>query len=163
MDNQTWIKKLNRSRYVERQILNWIKRNFDPSALLPEPHVPEYDIYSPKMGNVEVKEDRIAHATDNYAIEFEDGSGKPSGIEFTTAKFFVLVDCEFVILTATESLKYVIRSRKDTQPVLMGYKFNHGQRAKGWLLPRICLLNNPFTHVTKRWFPVIQEHDVRTN
>ena len=161
MNKQAWQNKIDRGRYVERQVLRWIQKNYDKDAFLPAQHLAEYDIDSKTMGNIEIKEDRMAHATGNYAIEIEDGHGKASGIEITTAKFFMIVDYEYVILIHTESLKFVVNSCTTKRLIQMGDKFEHGTTSKGWLLPRDILLTSPFAQVTKRWFPILRERDGR--
>lgn len=163
METKAWTRKINRARYVERNILRWIQKNFDPSAVLAVGYSPSRDIISSILGDVEIKEDRMAHQTQFYAMEFEDGSGQPSGIKITEAKFFVLVDWEYVCYMATESLDWIIKSCKEKKQVSMGYKFLNGNRAKGWLIPRDKILSSPLVTTQKRWFPVIDEIYVRTN
>lgn len=157
MNEQSWQDKIKKGRYVERQVLRWIKKTYDKDAFIPGGYLPEYDIDSKAMGNIEVKEDRIAHHTDNYAIEFVNGNGKPSGIEITTAKFFVIVDYEYLILIPTESLKFVLNNCQNKKIIDMGDRFPNGNCSRGWLIPRNVLLTTPFAQVTKRWFPVFKE------
>lgn len=162
MDTRSWIRHINRGRYVERQILRWVQKNFDAEAKIVDGYCAEYDIISPVLGNVEVKEDRLAHQTNNYAIEFEDGKGEASGIAVTTAKLFVLVDWEWVTYLATESLKWIIKSNK-VKTVSMGYTFQDKvSRAKGYLIERDKILLSPLVTTQKRWFPVLDETNVRT-
>lgn len=159
MNTQDWSKKINRGRYVERNILRWIQKNFDPEAVLVDGRSDEKDIISNVLGDVEIKEDRMAHKTDFYAIEYEDGHGKPSGIAITEAKFFVLVDWEWVSYMATETLKFIVKGCDAKKDVLMGEKFVTGGRSKGWLLPRVRIINSPLVTTTKRWFPVLNNYD----
>lgn len=161
MKSQQWEGKINRARYVERNILKWIQKYFDPEAKLVEKYDPAKDIISKVMGDIEVKEDRLAHQTDNYAIEFEDGNGKVSGIDATLSKHWVIVDWENVNLMATESLKYIIEQSKPLRTIEMGFKFDDGERSKGYLLPRHKVLLSPFVKTVPRWFPVISEANVR--
>lgn len=161
MKKQEWAGKINRARYVERNICSWIKRNFDPNAEVVETFSPERDIVSKALGDVEIKEDRMAHVTDNFAIEFVDGHGKPSGINVTQAKLFVIVDYENVYYIATEALKYVLRELQPLKTIEMGYKFDDGERSKGYLVPRHKLVNCPYMNTVPRWFPVLQEANVR--
>ena len=152
MRENSWQKKLERSRYIEREILKWYQKHIDKDAHLPATHQEEYDILSKKVGNVEVKEDRVAHQTDYYALEFENYKGEPSGLNKTTAKEFVLVDAGFVIFIATESLRYLIEQSKDKRVVFMGYTTENGRRARGWLIPRKDILYSTYAKTLKRWF-----------
>jgi len=151
MKNELFQKKINRAREVEREILKWYRKNIDKDAKLPIYHHKGYDIIS-NVGNVEVKEDRYAHQSQNYAIEFRDASGEPSGIEATTAKHFVLVDWEYVVFTLTDNLKFLVKNYDRKKAVKMGYKTKEGKQATGWLIPRDVILNSPLVRVEKRWF-----------
>ena len=157
MQDQAWQRKINRGRYVERQILRWIRKHFDAEASIVDGFCPEKDITSKVLGDVEVKEDRMAHQTGNYAIEYEDGDGKPSGLAITKSKFFVLVDWEWVCYMATESLWFIVKSCEKKE-VLMGEKFEGGTKSKGWLIPRDKILLSPLVTTQKRWFPVLQTY-----
>jgi hypothetical protein len=133
----------------------------DPKAYLVDGYCQERDIVSEVMGDIEVKEDRMAHVTGNYAIEFENGHGEPSGIMGTQAKHFVLVDNERVSIMATESLRYIIRELKVKTTIEMGERFDNGKRCRGWLIPIEKILSSPYVEVIPRWFPVLQENEVR--
>ena len=161
MKSQQWEGKINRARYVERNICSWVKRNHDPNAYVVEGYVPERDIVSEVMGDLEVKEDRMAHVTDNYALEYENGQGQPSGVMGTHAKHFVLVDYDTVCIMATESLRYLLREMKNKRTLEMGERFNNGKRVKGWLVSRHIIQTSPYVKVIPRWFPVLQENEVR--
>ena len=152
MRNSEWEKKIEKARYIERQILKWYQRNISGTASLASFHRETYDIFCPQVGNVEVKEDRIAHQTKNYAFEYEDAEGKPSGIEITIAKQFVIVDWKYVIFIATESLKYLIKESKTKRIINMGYTTANGKQAKGWLIHKDEILLSPYAKVKKRWF-----------
>lgn len=162
MKDKQFKKKVARARYVERHILKWIRKNFDKDAELVNGYFKEYDIISPKLGNVEIKEDRLAHKTNNYAIEYKC-NGKPSGIDYTTAHIYILVDWDNVILIATESLKYLIRETKRKRAIEMGDRFNTGLRAEGWLIQREKILHSPLATVYKRWFKPIHESGFSAN
>ena len=152
MKDLEWRRKIEKARYIEREILKWYRKKVDGLVSLASSHEATYDIFCPKVGNVEVKEDRIAHQTKNYAIEYEDAEGKPSGIEITTAKQFVIVDWECVVFIATESLKYLINESKTKRIIEMGYTTTNGKQAKGWLIHRDEILLSPYAKVRKRWF-----------
>jgi len=154
MQKRAWIKKKDRASGVEKAILKWFRENIDPLAERAEEGCKEYDILCKTVGNVEVKEDRIAHGTKNYAIEFKDAEGEPSGIETTTAEQFVIVDWENVLMIPTSVLKDIIKNCKEKRVVEMGYRTLKGRQAMGWLIPCERLLNNPNVVSYKRWFPV---------
>jgi hypothetical protein len=150
MKDKSWKEKLERAHRVEKEILKWIHQNVGKKAKIVENYYPEYDIECEELGNVEVKEDRMAHQTGNYAIEYENHNGKPSGIAVTTARMFVLVDWEYVTFIPTESLKFLVKGSDAKKDVKMGYE----RGTKGWLIPRETILNSPFADVKKRWFPI---------
>ena len=152
MRKNQWELKRNRARLVEREILKWVRENLDKEARLVEGYFPDYDIYT-KKGCIEVKEDRLAHQTGNYALEFETHDGKPSGYQQTTADMFVIVDWEHVSLMATDILKDIVDST-DKKEIDMGEVFGDKRRNRGYLIPRERILNNPLVSVYRRWFPV---------
>ena len=147
-------KKIDRARKVELEILKWYKKNYDPDVKMTKEYHSEYDIISPLVDNIEVKEDRMAVYTGNYAIEFENGLGQPSGLGITTAGHYVLVDYKNVVIMATESLKYILSGMKYKSVVNMGYKTLEGKTAKGWLLPKDKVLASGLAIVLDRWFPL---------
>jgi len=152
MQDNKFLVKLNRARKVEKEILHWYKHQ-DPEAKLTEGYNPDYDIIGPK-GSVEVKEDRMAHQTGNYALEYETHDGKPSGYAGTKATIFCIVDWEYVALMDTHVLKDIVNSLEVKKVVDMGQVFPDGKRNKGWIIPREKILNNPLVLVKERWFPV---------
>lgn len=152
MRKNAWDSKINRARLVEREILKWYRENVDKEARLVQGYFPDYDIYS-KKGCVEIKEDRLAHQTGNYALEYETHDGKPSGYKATKAEFFVLVDWEYVSLMATPVLKDIVEEL-NPKTVLMGDTFQDNKRNKGYLIPREKILNNPMVRLYRRWFDI---------
>jgi hypothetical protein len=150
MTKKQWEEKINRARRVEREILLWWRKNRDSEAVLSEGYASEHDIISSK-GCVEVKEDRLAHQTGNYALEYITHDKKPSGFNGTTSEFFVIVDWEYVLIMYTDILREVVSSMKFIKDVPMGEVFRDG-RNRGYLIPREKLLNNPMVTVLERWF-----------
>jgi len=148
-----WENKIRRAKQVEIEILKWYRKNVDKDAHLSEGYNDEYDIISEK-GGVEIKEDRLAHQTDNYALEYETHDGRPSGYRATKAKYFVIVDWENVVLMETNLLKEIIEDCLDKKKVSMGDTFSDGKKNIGWLVPRIEILNHPMVSVYERWFPI---------
>lgn len=153
MNDGQFYDKVARARQVEKEILLWYRKNYDPKAVLTQGYNSDYDISSTK-GSVEIKEDRMAHQTGNYALEYETHDGKPSGYAGTKAKTFCIVDWEYVILIDTWFLRDLIKSMEVKKEVLMGQVFPDGKRNKGWLIPREKLLNCPTATILERWFPV---------
>jgi len=136
-------KNLIRGQKVEREILKWVRKNVGEAKIM-EGYFPDYDIHCPDVGNIEVKEDRMAHGTGNYAIEFEY-KGKPSGIAKTKAETYILVDYEYVVMIPTYFLKELVQKSHTTN---MGWE----KKAKGYLIPREKVLNSPVAKVVERWF-----------
>jgi hypothetical protein len=150
MQDTKFYEKLNRAKRVEKEILHWYKYQ-DPEAKLTEGYNPDYDIVGPK-GSVEVKEDRMAAQTGNYALEYETHDGKPSGYAGTKATIFCIVDWEYVALMDTHVLKDIIDTLEVKKVVEMGQVFPDGKRNKGWLIPREKILTNPMVLIKERWF-----------
>jgi hypothetical protein len=153
MKKEEWNKKLKRARQVEKEILRWYKKQ-DPEAKLTEGYDSDYDIVGSK-NSIEVKEDRMAHQTGNYALEYETHDGKPSGYAGTKATIFCIVDWEYVALMDIHVLKDIINNMGIKKSIDMGETFPDGKRNKGWLVPREKILTNPCVLVTERWFPVL--------
>ena len=163
MKSQQWAGKISRARYVERNILRYVQKNNDPEATMSEGYDPDKDIISAVLGDAEVKADRMAHQTGHYALEFENGNGNPSGYAGTKAKHFFIVDNEHVCMMATDSLRYIVNEEKRKRKISMGETFPNGKRCQGWLVPVETILNSPYVKVISRWFPVLQENEVRFN
>ena len=138
---------------IEEAIAQYYRDVLGMKAYLPHPFNKGFDIVCPEVGNIEVKEDRMAHASDNYAIEYQNYRDEPSGLFGTKAETFVIVDYDNVIISTTENLKYVVNESKRKRFVPMGYKTSMGRQCKGWLIPRGEILYSPFVEVHKRWFP----------
>ena len=143
MRDKEFKKTLDRAQKVEREILKYV-REYIGDAKIMEGYWPDYDINCPAVGNIEVKEDRMAHGTGNYAIEFECG-GKPSGIDITTAEIYILVDYEYVNIIPTYFLKELVKKSLITN---MGHK----KGARGYLISRDRILTSPVVNVVERWF-----------
>lgn len=139
-------------RKVEEAICLYYQTHVDRTAHLPKVWLREYDIVCPVVGNIEVKEDRLASQTGNYALEFQDFMGRPSGYAGTKALEFVIVDFDKVIMTRTENLAYLVRESKRKRQISMGDEVK-GKQCMGWLLPREEILYSPFVEVVPRWFP----------
>jgi hypothetical protein len=152
MQDAQWQKKIDHARWVEVQIMKWFQKNISPICSLPLTHNSGYDIICPTVGNIEVKEDLIADTSGNYAIEYEDFMGKPSGITKTTAEQFVIVDKKNVLMLATEALRYELNKMEHKNTVNMGYKTLNGRKAKGWLVPCEKLIHSPYARCLERWF-----------
>jgi hypothetical protein len=151
MQDQDFLVLLERSRQVEEAILNRYKETY-PKAKRAEPGKKEYDIFCPAVGNVEIKEDKMALDTGCFAFEFEDAKGDKSGIAVTTAGEFVVVDRELVTTLKTVSLLFMIKECPDRRIIQMGYTTKEGKRAKGYLVPRNYVIHSPYSRTEKRWF-----------
>lgn len=154
MLDKSWTDKINRARKVEKEILLWYRETYnDPTAHLTEGYNSDYDIVG-KEHSVEVKEDRMAHQTGYYALEYRTHDDKPSGYMGTKADIFCIVDWQYVLFVDTHMLREIIDSMTTKKAVRMGQKFPDGRTNQGWLIPREKLLVNPLITVKERWFPV---------
>ena len=143
---------LRRSRETENKILEWYQKNVDEKTRRAPLGKKEYDLWCPKVDNVEIKEDLLAHNTGFYAFEFEDAQGKNSGLSASTAGEFVVVDKERVIILKTVSLLFLIRDCKEKRIIEMGYRTKENKRALGYLIPVNYILFSPYAKAMKRWF-----------
>ena len=137
---------------MEREICQWVWKNLDQTAHIPEKYLEHCDIICDEIGNIEVKEDYQACQTENYAIEFENYKGEPSGLGITKATYYVLVDDEVVCMLKTDDLKEIISNYKYKKIIPMGDERTNGEKCKGWLIPRELIINNSTTKVIPRWF-----------
>jgi hypothetical protein len=152
MNDDDFAVLIKRSRQVEQEIMKWYQKNVDPKTRLANPSTKEYDLVCPEVGNVEIKEDFIATRSDQYALEYEDANGKPSGIACTTAGEFIIVDKEYVLRIATISLLFLVKECPDRRIIQMGYTTKEGKRAIGYLIPRNYLIHSPYVECLERWF-----------
>ena len=152
LDNN--FKNKNRlGRKVEEAVMEYYREHIDKKTRFPRVPVKGYDIICPYVGIIEVKEDRLAHSTGNYAIEYQNMKGEPSGLMGTEAGVFVIVDHDNVIMSRSDNLQYVVRSSDDKRTISMGDTSESGTRCMGWLIPRDEILYSPFVTVVDRWFP----------
>ena len=143
---------IRQSAKVEAEIMEWYKANVDGKTRLARPMTKEYDILCPAVGNVEVKEDKMASHTGFYAFETEDRLGNPSGIAVTTAEEFVIVDDTHVLRSKTLSLLFLIRNSTERKIIQMGVRDKEGRRALGYLIPTGELVYSPYVEVINKWF-----------
>ena len=71
----------------------------------------DFDLIDAKTGSIisfEVKTDRSSRRTNNYYIEYNNGFGKPSGIEITKAHYHIITDEFDYYLIQTQILKDII-------------------------------------------------------
>lgn len=153
MYDDTFREKNALGRKVEEAIALYFSENLNKKAHLPRVPVKGYDIVCPEVGNIEVKEDRMASSTDKYAIEFENYKKEPSGLFGTEAETFVIVDYDNVIISPTENLRYLVNSSHRKKQIYMGFRTEEGRQCQGWLVPRGEILYSPFVEVIPRWFP----------
>jgi len=149
MRDKDFLTMLERSRQVKKEILAWYQQEYPKARLV---NRKGYAIFCPAVGNVEIKEDRIAAESGAYVFEFEDAQGKPSGLAQTTAGEAVIVDKEYVLKLKTVSLLFLIKECEGRRIIQMGFTTKDGKRAKGYLIPRHYLLNSAYVEKAKRWF-----------
>jgi hypothetical protein len=152
MQDTAFQKLLKEAREVEYQIMLWYKNNVDPKSRMAIPKTKGFDIICPKVNNVEVKQDKLACKTGNYALEIEDRFGQASGLAATTAGDFVIVDDDYVLFTKTTSLLFVIKDCDGRRIIHMGETDKNNRRGLGYLIPRHVLLHSPYVNLVKRWF-----------
>ena len=71
----------------------------------------DFDIIDPESKNIisfEVKTDKRSKTTNNFYIEYNNGFGKPSGIEITTSDYHIINDETDYYLISTEKLKDIV-------------------------------------------------------
>ncbi len=132
--------------------MKYYRDKVDPKTRMALIKTREYDIICPKVGNVEVKEDKLAAKTGFYALETEDRESKPSGVSVTTAGDFVLVDESNVLFMKTTSLFYIIDQCKVKRLLQMGVTDKEGRRGWGYLIPTKEFIFSAYVEVVKRWF-----------
>ena len=153
MQDESFTEKNSLAIRVEQAIANYYTLHFKMKAHLPRVPVAGYDIVCPDVGNIEVKEDRLAKQSGNYAIEYKNYNDEPSGLYGTEAKTFVIVDFDNVVISSTENLKYLVDHCERKRNILMGFRKDSGRQCKGWLVPQGEILYSPFVEVIPRWFP----------
>ena len=71
----------------------------------------DFDLIDPESKNIisfEVKTDKRSKTTNNFYIEYNNGFGKPTGIEITTSDYHIITDETDYYLISTEKLKDLI-------------------------------------------------------
>lgn len=146
MNKKEWKQRIGQIREVRRHVLRFIKRRYDKEAR--EALVKEGAdlIKSEILGDVKVKEDRLAHQTLLYCLNEKE-------FDELKAKWVVLVDQEFVVMLPTDALRFLIFSCDIKKKIPIGYKLTNGRKQDGWLIPRDYILSSPYVDITKRWFP----------
>ena len=71
----------------------------------------DFDLIDAKTGSIisfEVKTDRSSRRTNNYYIEYNNGFGKPTGINITKANYHIITDEIDFYLISTKKLKDIV-------------------------------------------------------
>jgi len=114
-------KDYKEGREIEEKILKVVRKKY-PKAKLSDGNVPEFDLFIPEISKtVEIKFDRLAEKTGNFVIEVEFDD-RPSGLEGTTADFWLIYFNKVAYLLETESLRYLVRESKRKRFVFGGFE-----------------------------------------
>lgn len=127
----------------EQRLLALIKKKY-PSAYKVQGNHKQFDLSVPEVKKtVEVKFDRKSKETGNIFIECSF-NGEPSGIEATTADFWIITDGEVSYWIETETLKYLIRELRCRRCTYSGVD---GTTVSSFLLRRAFLDASPYVTV----------------
>ena len=101
-------------KLAQGHIIRYIKENHDKIYKLKSEREDgefDFDLIHKESENIvsfEVKTDRSSRRTNNYYIEYNNGFGKPSGIEITKAHYHIITDEIDFYLIQTQILKDII-------------------------------------------------------
>ena len=133
--SDTFSLDLSRGQIAEQLWLNRLLITW-PEAIQIEGYFREYDIIIPDVAKFEVKHDEVSNKTNNYFIEFED-AGNPSGINHTTADFWVEWDGIEWCVVYVKELKQLIKD--NNFKIYEGKANNNNRNMKGYLIPKPML------------------------
>jgi len=134
---------LELGKKIEHIVCDHIIKKKYPNSFVVEGYNKEFDIEIPEKGiTVEVKYDHLSHKTGNYMFETEY-DGQPSGIEVTTANWWLQVDKERCIWIDCSALKYIL---KDIRVTKMG-GIGDSKCKAGHLVPTNRILYSPYVFV----------------
>ena len=150
MDNvisvQTFSKDLAIGESVEQELLQIIRKKYINAEKIPGNHK-TYDFYIPEVNmTIEVKADLKSDQTGNFFIECEF-NGEPSGIEATTAQWWILVDSTNYYFIETETLGYLIQMNRCPKRTWRG---NDGPVVSSYLLRKSIIQTSPYVTVMQR-------------
>ena len=110
----------------------------------------DFDLIDDVSGSVlsfEVKTDRCSRKTNNYYIEYNNGFGKPSGIEITKANYHIITDEIDYYLITTEKLKDIIANgnwkKLSTYKKFLSYdksRFVNKITSYGYIIPKVEII-----------------------
>lgn len=108
MKVSTFFQDLERGMVAEDFVLTLMKRVYPCATKINA--FPGYDIWVPELHEgVEVKADLMSNETGNFVIEIEF-DGKPSGLEVTTAAYWMLWDSHRLVMITPFHLKRFIKT-----------------------------------------------------
>lgn len=134
---------INAGEQKEYALLKYIQKKY-PQAYKVQGNHKQYDLVVPEINKtIEVKFDRKSKETGNIFIECSF-NGEPSGIEATTADFWIITDGEVSYWIETETLKYLIRELRCRRCTYSGVD---GTTVSSFLLRRAFLDASPYVTV----------------
>ena len=141
----TFKQDLELGKKIEHIVCDHIIKKKYPNSFVVDGYNKEFDIEIPEKGvTVEVKYDQLSDKTGNYMFETEY-DGKPSGIETTTANWWLQVDNQRTIWIDSTALKYIL---KDIRVTKMG-GIGDSKCKAGYLVPINKILYSPYVFVCK--------------
>jgi hypothetical protein len=134
------------ARTVEEEVLKLIQKKY-PQSFKEDGNHKEYDLYIPEIKkSVEIKWDKKSDSTGNYFIETALNE-KPSGLEATTADWWIFVDRESYCFIPTTSLRYLLKSTYCFKRSLTG---EDGAKVEYKLIRKDTLSSYPYVTFLKR-------------
>jgi len=125
---------------VEQEVLQLIQKK-NSSIRKVNGNFKSFDLYIPEVNlSIEVKYDIKSDETGNFFIECEF-NGEPSGIQTTTAEWWILVDGQNYYFIETESLGYLIQLNNCYKRTYTG---KDGTKVSSYLLRKDILYFSPY-------------------
>ena len=142
---QTFLEDAVDAQRVELEVLSLIQKKY-PNAAKVEGNFKYYDLEVPEVATIEVKHDKQSKVTGNFFIEcsFND---QPSGLESSTADWWVFVDEDGYYFIHGESLKFLLKLKHCLLRTITG---TDGTKILYRLLKKDDLLYSPYCTFLKR-------------
>ena len=125
---------LLRGENYEYIVLHNLQKIF-PSAFKVKGSFKEYDIFVPeKEFGIEVKYDHKSNETGNILIELEFPIGKPSGLNTTKAKYWIITDGKDYVRNTPKNIKNFVKENNVQARLITGQGDTESKLV--WLLPK---------------------------
>jgi hypothetical protein len=142
---QTFLEDEVKAREAEEEVLSLIQKKYK-NARKAEGNFKFYDIEVPDITTVEVKNDKRSEDTGNLYIEVSF-NGQPSGIEASTAEWWVFVDSAHYYFIKRDSLDYLLRENRCFTRKIKG---EDGTTEEYKLIKKDLIFFSPYCKVIKR-------------